>query len=515
MLERIWQLITMQLPPHGYCLYWDPVLVGAHVVSDTVTAISYFTIPIALIRLVGGRRDIKFGWIFYLFATFILACGLTHVMMIWNLWHGDYGIEALVKIVMASASLGTAIVLWPMIPHLIAIPSTQHLKDLNEKLELSNKELATALIKLQSETEEKERAQAILIQSQKMEAVGQLTGGIAHDFNNLLMGISGNFELIKNNPGSERISKWVGTGIDAVARAAHLTAQLLTFSRVQKLQLKEIHLQPLLSNLMEMITRTIGPDVRVMLKSQDDVVIKADPIQLELAILNLSLNARDAMSGGGNITISTNVINGAVEIDVTDTGSGIPEELVSRVFEPFFTTKDIGKGTGLGLSMVYGVASQSGGDVYIKKTSPKGTTITISMPLVVLVEEVTVSIDQTDLLSKSGNNQTILLIDDDDTVRETLSEILLTMGYYVEMAEDGVVALNYLKNNKPDLILVDYAMPVMNGAAVVKAAQLIYSDVPIVFVTGYSESSALEGYTVLKKPFVIQDIKRLLNTIFK
>ena len=479
----------------------------ASAVANVLATISYFIIPFLLIKRAKAGAEFKFSLKFWSFFICNVVHGLARIGVIWITNPNYQKAEMIFKFTTSISAIGAVISLWLILPLLVTVPSKQNLEDTVEKL-------AAAVKALEEEKVEKEKAQNILHQSQKMEAVGRLTGGIAHDFNNLLLAISGNLELIKCNPRSEKVNKWVGTGIDAVARAAHLTAQLLTFSRVQKLQLKEVQLMPLLKEVKDMVTRTIGPDIKVTINSTDDVTIKADPVQLELAILNLCLNSRDVMLEGGTLTITTNIDNNNVEINVTDTGSGIPDDVVARVFEPFFTTKDIGKGTGLGLSMVYGVATQSGGDVYIKKTSSKGTTISISMPMVE-VEIPLATPESTAVSSNILSSKTIFIIDDDKSVRETLCEMLVSIGHDVKAFEDGVEALTYLKNHKPDLVLVDYIMPVMNGAAVFKATKLIYPDVPISYVTGYSESSVTNGHFVLKKPFSIKDLQNLIQDIFK
>jgi signal transduction histidine kinase/CheY-like chemotaxis protein len=448
-------------------------------------------------------RDNKFIW-FFLISNAVCALGRAWAvfgMTVEN--HSPSPTMQLISSLLSILALGS---LWFLIPTAIKLPSFAKIDALNRQLEQKIQELKI-------EKDEKERAQTHLLQSQKMEAVGQLTGGIAHDFNNLVQAISGSLELISSNPHSDRVPRWVGVGIEAISRASHLTAQLLTFSRNQKLQIKEVELAPVIMNVRQLITRTIGPDIQISTSNITDVVVRTDPVQLELAILNLAVNARDAMPEGGSLTISTIIENDEVEINVTDTGIGIPADVAARVFEPFFTTKDIGKGTGLGLSMVYGLANQSGGDVYIKKTSEKGTTITISLPVVknaaIFQEEVVAG-----NLIQMCEAKNILLVDDDPGVRETLSEILTLLGHHVKTAVDGMDALVYLKDNRPDLVVIDYAMPVMNGAQVIRSAKLLHPDLEVVFVTGFSDSAELEGYTVLKKPFKIGEIRQILQKIF-
>lgn len=491
----------------------DPWSALTLIYSNLLIAVSYFIIPLILVKMARSRGDLKSSVTFWLFFGLNVVYGLSKVVLVWNICHTDPIFGSTVRIVSALAASGSVLVLWTFLPKLTRLPSIQNLEDINRQLEAKVTELDEAYKNLETERDERIRVQASVLQTQKMDAIGQLTGGIAHEFNNLLLTISGNLELIKRTPSSDKLDRWVKTGLDAVDRAAHLTAQLLTFSHAQKLQLRRINIRPLLDNLKELIIRTIGPDIRVKVISFKDVIIEADPVQLELAILNLAINARDAMPNGGSLTIASSIADNRLEIDVTDTGHGIPEEFVTRVFEPFFTTKGIGKGVGLGLSMVHGVASQFGGNVYIKRTNSAGTKITISIPI---IEEISVITDTSDEEVDSTIRQlTILLVDDEQSVRETLGEMLQLLGHSVHLAEDGNKALSYLDNNKADLILLDYAMPFMNGGEVSKVVEERYPDMPIAFVTGYSESGETSSHAVLKKPFSLKDINDLLTNIFE
>ena len=216
--------------PHGYCLFWQPQLLWTHILADTLIALSYFSIPLALVALVRRRHDLGFGWIFWCFATFILACGLTHVLSIVTLFYPEYGVEALVKLVTAAASLATAVMLWLRLPTLVRIPSAERLKEANGELAAMVAERDAALAELQAAVTQREKVEAALLQAQKLEAVGQLTGGIAHDFNNLLQAIAGNLELIARKPDdADRVIRWTSSALDAVERGRQLTGQLLAF----------------------------------------------------------------------------------------------------------------------------------------------------------------------------------------------------------------------------------------------------------------------------------------------
>ena len=516
------------LAPHGYCLLWQPELIWTHVVADALIAAAYFSIPIAIVRFVRGRKDVEFSWIFWLFALFILACGTTHLMAIWTLWRADYGWEALIKVITAIASVGTAIVLWPLIPKALALPSPLQLREANTELSIRVQERDQAVAQLQTEIVERQRAEAALLQAQKMEAVGQLTGGIAHDFNNLLQAVSGMFELIVKKPeDSERVRAWAERGLQAADRGTRLTAQLLAFSRVQQLSLKPVPVAPLIGELLDLLDRTLGSHVQVRTECDEaDVVVLADKTQLELAILNLSINARDAMPDGGTVTIAVRrnetcspelYPKGCVDIVVSDTGTGMPPEVVERAFEPFFTTKGIGKGTGLGLSMVYGVARQSGGEVRIDTAEGKGTSVTISLRRAHMsgMEDSQPAASPT-AEPQLGEGQMILVVDDDDDVRATIRQALEVLAYEVEEAEDGASALVKLRASRPEAAIFDFAMPNMNGAELAREAVKIHPGLPIIFASGYAETKAVEDAVgkdakLLNKPFQIGELAQLLS----
>ena len=316
-------------------------------------------------------------------------------------------------------------------------------------------ELSSANNQLMQEVAVRERAQAALAQSQKMEAVGQLTGGIAHDFNNLLTVIFGNLELIERRTDDEKTARLADFARQAADRAAKLTHQLLAFSRTQNLTLKAVDLNGLVTGMHDLLGRTIGPMVRIeMALDPASPWASADANQLELAILNLSINARDAMADGGVLTIATGDRSAEggdlapgdyAVISVRDTGSGIPTHLLSKVFDPFFTTKPIGKGTGLGLSQVYGIAQQSGGTVRLTSVEGQGSTVEIWLP----AAEATVAAAEEVFRAEAdadGPNQRILVVDDDEAVRRFIVECLQSLGYKVDEASGGEGALRLLED---------------------------------------------------------------------
>jgi signal transduction histidine kinase/ActR/RegA family two-component response regulator len=504
--------------PHGYCLLWRPELVWTHVICDALIAAAYFSIPIALISFIRRRRDIEFSWVFWLFATFIVACGVTHLMAIWTLWNADYGVEAVIKMIAAIASVGTAIALWPLIPRLLAIPSPLQLRE-------QNAHLASTLQQLTHEVSQRQRAEEALRQAQKMEAVGQLTGGIAHDFNNLLQSVSGSLALIANNPGSDKVVRWADLGRQAAERGARLTAQLLAFSRTQKLELRPCLVAELLEGMSELLSSAVGSGttIRMELEAARGAQVMGDPTQIELAIMNLVINARDAMPDGGIIFVRAKPIQVRDDVEladgsylcleVVDGGVGMSSDVAARAFDPFFTTKPVGKGTGLGLSMVYGVARQSGGRAGIRSEAGKGTTVSIILPLVAHSGEAE---PDRPAAAAGQASMTVLVIDDDSDVRLLTLSMLEELGHRTIEAGGGPAALALLPTIQPDLILLDFAMPEMNGAQVATEIRARGVTAPIVFATGFADSQAIqkaltEEPYLLRKPYDMTQLSGVLN----
>jgi signal transduction histidine kinase len=392
-LQQLWE--TNSLSPHGICLLWRPELIWTHVGADALIGIAYYSIPIALAFFVSRRHDIQFGWIFWAFAMFILACGTTHFFSIYTLWVPDYGTEALIKVVTAALSIVTAVATWVLLPKALKIPSTEDLRRLNEELIQQISERNAALAALQAEKAERLKTEEMLRQSQKMEAVGQLTGGIAHDFNNLLTVIVGHLERLerefRDNPAVYRSIKGA---IDGASRGAVLTQKLLAFGRRQPLTPMRLNANLLIDSMSDLIRRAVGERVNVQVTLDPALwPVEVDSNQLENALLNLAVNARDAMPDGGTLTIqSRNVTDPVTDsgekhlgqytmIAVKDGGVGMTPEVLGRAFEPFFTTKSVGEGTGLGLSQVYGFVKQSSGHVHIEsEAGTPGTTIRIYLP---------------------------------------------------------------------------------------------------------------------------------------
>lgn len=503
--------------PHGYCLLWQPGLIWTHVVADALIALAYFSIPIVLVALVRRRADVGFGWIFWLFALFIAACGLTHIMSIWTLWHASYGLQAIVKVIAAVASVATAIVLLPLLPKALALPSPRALQDANAELAATIAERDSALARMRDEMAQRGLAEAALLQSRKLEALGQLSGGIAHDFNNLLQAISGNLELMEkygNDP--DRVHRWSRNAHKAIEHGKALANQMLAFSRVQKLTMEPVEIAGLIESMADLLQNSIGPTNRLEIDAIDPaLVVTTDRTQIALALLNLAINSRDAMPRGGTVRISAHSRSGQVhpdlpdgeyvELAVHDSGVGMLPEVLERAVEPFFTTKAVGEGAGLGLSMVFGVTRQSGGTVVLRSRPGEGATVSLFLPRAV---DHGLVADALPLPPRDLSGRLLLLIDDDDHVRQTIAEVLEETKARVISASSGEVGLRHLRDVRPDLLIVDFAMPDMNGAEVTALARATYSGLPVLIVTGHAVSEEVDailgpGVDVLRKPFTL------------
>jgi signal transduction histidine kinase/CheY-like chemotaxis protein len=367
---------------------------------------------------------------------------------------------------------------------------------------------------------ERRRAEEMLRQSQKMEAIGQLTGGIAHDFNNLLTAVIGNLDMIRTRAGNERLQRMADNALEAARRGAKLASQLLAFSRSQRMNVGPVDLAQLLNGMSGLLTQSVGPSVRVDVSIEEDArFVVSDANQLELALLNLAVNARDAMPEGGTLTIKARPGDDperhlpSVELSVADTGQGMTEEIRARAIEPFYTTKPIGQGTGLGLSQVYAVVRESGGTLAIESEPGRGTTVRILLPAGAPPVVRTESIAQpttTPSGVRSHEQTRVLVVDDDKLVRRFMSESLRSLEYHVTEAENGAQGLATLERERFDLLLVDFAMPGMNGAEVARAAQERQAGIKVLIVSGYADSAAIEAALgtarLLRKPFDLAEL---------
>ncbi len=386
--------------------------------------------------------------------------------------------------------------------------------------------------RIEERTRELMSVEEALRQSQKMEAVGQLTGGLAHDFNNLLTGISGSLDLLQKRVTQGRINdldRYVIAAQGASKRAAALTHRLLAFSRRQTLDPRATDVARLVVDMEDLIHRTVGPAITVETVNMAGLwTALVDPNQLENALLNLCINARDAMPDGGRITIETanrwmddraarerGVPPGQyLSLCVSDTGSGMPPDVIARAFDPFFTTKPLGQGTGLGLSMIYGFAKQSGGQVRIYSEVGQGSMVCIYLPRHYGAEEYGEAPTDRREVSRAEAGETVLVVDDEPTVRMLVSDVLSDLGYAAIEAEDGPSGLKVLEDGaRVDLLVTDVGLPGgMNGRQVADAARVLRPGLKVLFITGYAENAAVgnghldPGMAVLTKPFAMDDL---------
>ena len=646
--ERL--LDSSMFSPHGICLLWEPELIWLHVASDALIAMAYFSIPVALAIFVSKRRDLKFGWVYWAFGVFILACGFTHVLSIYTLWVPIYGIEGLVKAATAIASVFTAGMLWPLLPELLTIPSPFELRQARAALEEeetkgrgaerllaqfqeTQRALRESMARLTAVVEtavdgfilidsrgrillfnpacerlfgyradevfqenvkllmpqtyslhhddylgnflrtgerkiigigrevvgrrkdgstfpmdlsvgeakqdgesifvgiihdltERKLTERQLQQAQKMEMVGQLSGGIAHDFNNLLTVIVGNAEHLSEQLKSRLDLRQLADDIcQAGERGAELTRRLLAFSRRQLLRPQAIDCHELIASTCKLLKRTLRENIEVTTAFNIDRIFAfADFGQLESAVLNLALNAQDAMATGGRLTISTGIaslddnyqgLQPDIEsgeyaiIAVTDDGEGMTSDVAARAFEPFFTTKEVGKGSGLGLSMVYGFVKQSNGHVSIYSEPGLGTTVRIYLPNVTPNGSRSSSRPAADEDALPRGNETILVVEDDPFVRSSVIMRVESLGYKVVLAVDGREAVMKLRTNPEiDMLFTDIVMPGgMSGWEVAELAQQMRPGLPTVFTSGYAlevlvdQGRAPVKSIVLTKPY--------------
>jgi len=641
-LERLFD--SSMFSPHGICLLWEPELILLHVASDALIAIAYFSIPFALAVFVAKRRDLKFGWIFWSFAIFIMACGFTHVLSIYTLWFPIYGIEGLVKAATASASIFTAAMLWPLLPQLLTIPSPFEFRKAQDALEeegtqrreaeqllvqlrLSQKSLreSTARMTAVFETavdgfimidargrillfnpacerlfgyrvaevfqenvkmlmphdysahhdeylvnyhqtgerkiigigrevvarrkdgstfpidlsigEAKQDGESVFVgiihdlssrrqteeqlrQAQKMEVVGQLAGGIAHDFNNLLTVIVVNAEHVGEELQSRADLQPILHDIClAGERGAELTRRLLAFSRKQLLQPVAIDCHDLLGGMKKMLSRTLRENIEISVTSRPGTVLAfADVAQLESAVLNLAVNAQDAMPEGGHLILGSETVlveeqerndHGGIGagayavIAVTDDGDGMTPEVIAHAFEPFFTTKEVGKGSGLGLSMVFGFARQSGGRATIYSEPRLGTVVRLYLPRVT-AEERSTSTPAVDAILPRGS-ETILIVEDDPFVRAAVVRRFESLGYDVILAANGKDALLKLEAGPDiDMVFTDVVMPGgMSGWELGELVRQLRPGLPIMFSSGYPREALLEQARSFKDAIIL------------
>lgn len=506
-----WLFGVDNLTPHGFCLLWEPGLIWLFAISDGLIALAYFSIPLALVIIGQRRADLVFRPLLWLFAAFILLCGATHWLDVVTLWKPLYGVQGIVKAATAIVSLGTSIALWWWLPSFLALPSPDQLRKANAAL-------------LESE--------ARLAHAQKMEAIGQLTGGIAHDFNNVLQVILGSLGVVERQLARGRAEE-IGPSIGAIRKAtnsaANLIDRLLAFSRRQTLLPRVVAPDRLVVGLEDLLRRTLGGGIELDLRlgrCRRNVV--CDPSQLESALLNLAINARDAMPKGGVLEIATadrrreadagepDIAPGDyVEISVTDNGAGMSRDVLAHVFEPFFTTKPVGRGTGLGLSQIYGFVKQSGGFVRIDSAPGKGTAVRLYLPgrdpPNAAPAEAVAAPERTPERPAAPCGKT-LLVEDQLEVRMQIADTLEEMGCEVIEADDGSAGLEVVESDERlRLLVTDVGLPGVSGRQLAEAARAARPDLPILLITGYAGKSLdsldpASNIEVLRKPFTLEEL---------
>ena len=651
-----WLLEPAGMTPHGFCLTWQPGLLLLHVVSDAAIGVAYFSIPLALATLVRRRRDLAFGFVFWLFVAFIALCGTTHFLRILTLWVPAYGLEGVVMALTAIVSFATAVVLWVLLPQLLALPSPADLRAVNLRLvheavergramdllresedrhrELWNRTPAAlqtqdpqgrivavndawlallgypresvvgrpetdfhfaagdrarfeadwaSLLEnggyqgsersfrrrsgeemhvLVSATAERaadgsvawvqaclvdltarERAESALRgreeqlrRSQKMEAIGRLTGGVAHDFNNMLQVIGGGLESIRRKLPENRgdLRRLAGMCLEAAGRSARLTSQLLSFSRRQSLAPDALKLAEVVEGIRDMLVRTVGQHATLEIAAGEVAgwACLADRSQLESAILNLVINARDAVAVGGHVSVrwdrfavGATGLHGTEDalppgayacLTVADDGCGMDEETRRRAVEPFFTTKPAGEGTGLGLSQIYGFAKQSGGTIAIDTAPGRGTAVSVILPLAA-ASPPPVGEAPAEAEARAAGARTLLLVDDEPAILEITREVLEDLGYRVLAAASAAAARDVLAGpERLDLLVTDVIMPgSTDGIALAAEAQRARSGLPVVFSSGHAGGDdrwrSVAGARFLHKPYRRAELAEIVN----
>src|SRR3954449_1129913 len=523
------------LTPHGACLLWKPELIWLNAVSDAMVAGAFFATAFVLGFFVWRRRrDVMFRGVFWIFAVFAAVSGLTRLLSILTLWVPAYDIEGLTKGFLALISVGITAALLLSLPRILVQPSRTQLQQANAALEeeIRHRRKAEAMVKRFQEIEANE---AQVRQAQKMEAVGQLTGGVAHDFNNILTVITGTIEIlddaVKDRPELAQITRLIGA---AAARGADLTQGLLSFARRQPLQPRSIDVNALVIDAARLLRPTLGEQIEIeSMLAHDSAPALIDPSQLSTAILNLALNARDAMPNGGKLTLETrNVVldenypsmtseikpGNYVMIAVSDTGEGIPGSLLDKVFEPFFTTKEVGKGSGLGLSMVYGFVKQSNGHIKIYSEEGHGTTVKLYLPAAAGVPDALAA--EAGISGGEHGGESILIVEDDALVREYVVTQISRFGYHTMAAGNAAEALALIDGpERFDLLFTDVIMPGgLNGRQLATEALKRRPELKVLYTSGYTENAIVHhgrldaGVLLLPKPYLSSDLARMIRT---
>jgi signal transduction histidine kinase/CheY-like chemotaxis protein len=536
MLTLFGDILDMStLLPHGACLLWKPELIWLNAVSDALIAGAFFATAFVLGSFVWRRRrDVMFRGAFWSLAIFAAVSGVTRLLSILTLWVPAYDIEGLAKVLLALISIALTAAMLLMLPRILVLPTRIQLQQAYAQLEeeIKQRRSAEAMVK---RFQEIEATESQVRQAQKMEAIGQLTGGVAHDFNNILTVITGTIEIledaVKDRPQLAQITKLIGA---AAARGADLTQHLLAFSRRQPLQPRSTDVNALIIDAARLLRPTLGEQIEIeSMLAHDCAPALIDPSQLSTAILNLALNARDAMPNGGKLTLETkNVVldenyagmnsevspGNYVMIAVSDSGEGIPAHLLEKVFEPFFTTKDVGKGSGLGLSMVYGFVKQSNGHIKIYSEEGHGTTVKLYLPQAAGIADAPAA--DAGMSGIERGDESILIVEDDALVREYVVTQISNLGYDTLAASNAAEALAIIDGpERIDLLFTDVIIPGgMNGRQLAIEALRRRPGLKILYTSGYTENAIVHhgrldaGVLLLPKPYLRSDLARMIRT---
>jgi signal transduction histidine kinase len=522
------------LTPHGACLLWKPELIWLNAASDAMVAVAFFATAFVLGSFVlRRRRDVMFPSVFSSLAIFAAVCGIAHVLSILNLWLPVYGIEGFTKGFLALISVALTAAMLLMFPRILVLPTRIQLQEAYAALEEETRQRrnAEAMVERFQEIEANESK---VRQAQKMEAIGQLTGGVAHDFNNILTVITGSIEIladaVKGQPLLAQITEMISA---AASRGADLTRHLLAFARQQPLQPRSTDVNSLVIDSARLLRPTLGEQIEIeSMLAHDAAPALIDPSQLSTAILNLALNARDAMPNGGKLTLETrNVVldedyarmnsevrpGSYVMIAVSDTGEGIPGSLLDKVFDPFFTTKEVGKGSGLGLSMVYGFVKQSDGHIKIYSEQGHGTTVKLYLPQATGAPE---SPDaEAGITGPEHGDESILIVEDDALVREYVVTQINRFGYQTFAAGNAAEALAIIDGSERiDLLFTDVIIPGgLNGRQLAIEALKRRPELKVLYTSGYTENAIVHhgrldiGVLLLPKPYLSSDLARMIR----
>lgn len=500
-------LSSVSLVAHGDALRWQQGLVWVHAVAHGVIALAFLAMVPSLLTLVRRRNGTLPGWMPGVFGLFLVASIALNLIAIWTLWSPAYWLENLAKVVTALAAVATAYavsrLLSPDAPAAVApTPVLEGAEDRGPLVDRLQDERDAAIAGLATEIARREKAEAALMESQKLEAVGQLTGGVAHDFNNLLQAVAGNLELIARKPDdADRVVRWSAAALDAVQRGRAVTGQLLAFARKQRVQVTSVRLVALVAGMRDLLERAVAPLGQVEIHPIDPTLnVQTDALQLELAMLNLAFTARDAMPDGGVLHISAERRSAAPGLPP---GDYVALSLSSSVGTIAADAP--------GLSMAKGVLGQTGGALAVEDGDDARVLLFLRVTTAEPTREMQDDAAGDERIDLGGC--TVTVVDDDSRVRAILVETLVSAGAQVSEASSGGEGIELVQRASPDVLVVDFGMPGMSGGEVVRKVRALYPDMPVLLVSGLAELAAVAavrgpGVGVLQKPFEAQQLLR-------